>query len=81
MISPVYISCGRGPSSGVRHVLGCSAFCNLWNHIGLAQDYGSYGPCHYHGIEGTCKPTCDYDEVGMAGKAECEGLLCCYPGY
>lgn len=66
----------------MRHVLGCSAFCNLWNHIGLAQDYGSYGSCNsYNGIQGTCKPTCDDDEVGMAGKEECGELMCCFPGY
>jgi len=49
---------------------------------GLAQDYGSYGSCNsYNGIQGTCKPTCDDDEVGMAGKEECGELMCCFPGY
>lgn len=66
----------------MRHVLGCSAFCNLWNHIGLAQDYGNSGSCYvYHGIQGICKPECDYDEEGIAGMGECGGLMCCYHGY
>jgi len=49
---------------------------------GLAQDYGNYGSCYvYHGIQGICKPECDYDEEEMEGMGECQGLKCCYHGY